>query len=82
MRACVKLGLLLREEYVLVFPENRVLRNVFGPHREEIAGDWRKLHSEKQRFYTPSINIIWMSKLKNKKCAGHVERMGQRALHT
>jgi len=72
---------ILRGVYGLTFPENRVLRNVFGPQREETTGDWRKLHSEKMILY-PSINVIWMNKLRNKKCTGHVERLGQRTLHT
>jgi len=50
---CETWPLILREEYGLTFPENRVLRNVFGPQREEVTGDWRKLHSEKRNDFVP-----------------------------
>ena len=55
--ACVpayNLTVILREVYGLTFPENRVLRNVFGPQREETTGDLRKLHSEKLKILYPS----------------------------
>jgi hypothetical protein len=43
----VKLGLGLREEHRLRVFENRVLRRIFGPKRNKVTGDWRKLHNEK-----------------------------------
>ena len=55
-RACVRSEtwpLILREEYGLTFPENRVLRNVFGPQKEETTGYWRKLHSEELNGFLP-----------------------------
>jgi len=42
----VKLGLTLREEHRLRVFENNVLRRIFGPKREEVAGGWRRLQSE------------------------------------
>jgi hypothetical protein len=42
----VKLGLLLREEDRLTVTENRLLRKIFGPEREEVTVGWRKLHNE------------------------------------
>jgi hypothetical protein len=41
--------LALREEHKLVVFENMVLRKIFGPERDEVTGDWRKLHSEELR---------------------------------
>ena len=41
----VKLGLTRREERMLRVFENRVLRRIFGPKRDEVTGDWRKLHN-------------------------------------
>jgi hypothetical protein len=40
------LSLTLREEHRLRVTENRVLRRIFGPEREEVAGGWRRLHNE------------------------------------
>jgi hypothetical protein len=42
----VKLGLTLREEHRLRVFENRVLRRIFGPKRNEVTGEWRKWHNE------------------------------------
>jgi hypothetical protein len=42
----VRLGLILREEHRLRVVENRVLRRISAPKREEVAGGWRRLHSE------------------------------------
>jgi hypothetical protein len=41
----VKLGPTLREEHTLRVFENRVLRRMFGPKRDEVTGEWRKLHN-------------------------------------
>jgi hypothetical protein len=55
----VKLGLLtLREEHRLRVFENRVLRRIFGPKRNEVTGDWRKLHEEELRNLYSSASII------------------------
>jgi hypothetical protein len=45
----VKLGLTLREEHRLRTFENRVLRRISGPKRDEVTGEWRKLHNEEHR---------------------------------
>jgi hypothetical protein len=58
--------------------ENRVLRRIFGPKKNEVKGQWRKLHSgELHNLYSPS-NIIRQIKSRRMRWAGHVARMGVR----
>jgi hypothetical protein len=53
---CETLSLTLREENRLTVFENRVLRRIFGPKRDEVTGEWRKLHNEVCNLYSsPSI---------------------------
>jgi hypothetical protein len=52
------LSLTLREEHRLRVFENRVLRRIFGPTRDEVMGDWRKLHNEELHNLYSSPNII------------------------
>jgi hypothetical protein len=58
--------------------ENRVLRRIFGPKRDEVTGDWRKLHNEELHNLYSSPNIIRMIKSKRMRWAGHVTRMGEK----
>jgi hypothetical protein len=44
--------------------ENRALRRIFGPKREEVAGGWRRLHNEELHNWYTSINIVWSIKSK------------------
>ena len=55
---CETWSLTLREERRLRVFENRVLRKVFGPKRDEVAGEWRKLHNEELNDLYSSPNII------------------------
>jgi hypothetical protein len=55
--------------------ENRVLRRIFGPRRDEGTGDWRKLHKEKLLNLCSSPNIIKIIKFRRMRLAGHVARM-------
>jgi hypothetical protein len=48
--------------YILRVFENRVLRGIFGPKRDEVTGEWRKLHNEELRDLYSSPNIIRMIK--------------------
>jgi hypothetical protein len=57
--------------------ENRVLRRILGPKRDEITGEWRKLHSEEHHMLYSSSNIIRQNKSRRKRWAGHVARVGQ-----
>jgi hypothetical protein len=54
--------------------ENRVLRRIFWPSRDEVAGEWRKLHNEDLNDLYSSPNIVRV--IEPKKWAGHVARMG------
>ena len=56
--------------------ENRVLRRIFGPERDEVAGEWRKLHNEKLNDLYCSPNIVWVIKSREMRWAGHVICMG------
>jgi hypothetical protein len=58
--------------------ENRVLRRIFGPKRDEVTGEWRKLHNEELRDLYSSRSIIRMIKSRRMGWAGHVARMGEK----
>jgi hypothetical protein len=74
---CETSSLTLREEHRLRVFENRVLRRMFGPRRDEVTGDWRKLHNEELHNLYSSPNIIRMIKSRRIRWAGHVARMGE-----
>jgi hypothetical protein len=61
--------------------ENRVLRRIFGPKRDEVTGDWRKPHNEEIHNLYSSPNIIRMIKSRRMRSAVHKVRMGQRRMH-
>jgi hypothetical protein len=61
--------------------ENRVLNRIFGLKRDEVMGDWRKLHNEELYNSYSSPNVISMIKLRRVRWAGHVARMGRRGMH-
>jgi len=72
----------LREERRLRVFENRVLRKVFGPKRDEVTGEWRKLHNEELRDLYSLPNIVWVVKSRRMRWAGHVVRMEEeRGVH-
>jgi hypothetical protein len=73
-----KLGLLtFRAEYRLRVFENRVLRRIFGPRRDEVTGDRRKLHNDELHNLYSSPNIIRMINSRRMRWAGHVARTGE-----
>jgi hypothetical protein len=57
--------------------ENRVLRRIFGPKRDEVTGEWRNLHSEELHILYSSPNIIMWIKSRRMRWAGHVACIGQ-----
>ena len=75
---CETWSLTFREERRLRVFENRVLRRVFGPKRDEVTGEWRKLHNEELRDFYSLHNIVRVVKSRRMRWAGHVERMGER----
>jgi hypothetical protein len=48
-----------------------------GPEREEVTGDWRKIHGEELHGLYVSLNIMWVLKSRRLRSAGHVARMGE-----
>jgi len=72
---CETWSLTMREEMKLRVFENRVLRRIFGPRRDEVTGDWRRLHNEKLNDLYSSPNIVWVIKSRRMRWAGHVARM-------
>ena len=79
---CETWSLTLRDECRLRVFENRVLRRVFGPKRDEVTGEWRKLHNEElSDLYSLPI-IVRVVKSRRMRWAGHVARMGEgRGMH-
>ena len=58
------------------------MRKVFGPKRDEVTGEWRKLHNEELSDLYSLPNIVWVVKLRRMRWAGHVVRMGEgRGVH-
>ena len=79
---CETWSMTLREEHRLRVFENRVLRRVFGPKRDEVTGEWRKLHNEQLSDLYSLPNIVRVVKSRKLRWAGYVARMGQgRGVH-
>jgi hypothetical protein len=75
---CETLSLTLREEHRLRVYENKVLRRIFGPKRDEVTGGWRKLHNEELRHLYSSPSIIRIIKSRRMRWAAHVARRGEK----
>jgi hypothetical protein len=72
---CETCSLTLREEHRLRVFENRVLKRIFGPKRDEVTGE---LHNEELLDLYSSPSIIRVIKSRRLRCAGHVARMGEK----
>jgi hypothetical protein len=67
----------LREEHILRVFENRRLRKIFGPKRDEVIGGWRKLYNGELRIFYCSPTIIRMIMSRSIRWAGHIACMGR-----
>jgi len=75
---CETWSLTMKEKRRLRVFEKRVLRRIFGPERDEVTEEWRKLHNEVLNDLYSSPNIVRVIKSRRMKWAGHVGRMGER----
>jgi len=62
--------------------DNRVLRKIFGPKRDGVTGEWRRLHNEELNDLSCSPNVILVIKSRRIRWAGHVASMGRRGVYT
>jgi hypothetical protein len=74
---CETWSLTVSEEHRLRVFENRVLRRIFGPKRDEVTGEWRRLHNKELNDLYSSPNIIRVIKSRRMRWAGHVACMGE-----
>jgi hypothetical protein len=75
---CETWSFTLKEERRLRALENRVLSGIFGPKRDEVKEEWRRLHNEELYDLYCSPNIFRVIKSRRMRYAGHVARMGER----
>ena len=77
MYGCEAWSLIAREERKLRVFENMVLRRIFGPRRDEVTGEWRRLHNNELNGLYSSPNIVRVIKSRRMRWAGHVAHMGE-----
>ena len=74
---CENRSLALREERKLRVFENMLLRRIFGPRRDEVTGEWRRLHNEELNDLYCSPNMVRVIKSRRMRRVGHVAHMGE-----
>jgi len=74
---CETWSLTLRDERRLRVFENRLLRRIFRPRRDEVTGEWRKLHNVELNDLYSSLNIVRVIKSRRMRWVGHIARMGR-----
>jgi hypothetical protein len=74
---CETWSLTLRVERRLRVFENKVLKRIFGPRRDEVTGEWGRLHNEELNDLYSSPNMVRVIKPRRMRWAGHVARMGE-----
>jgi hypothetical protein len=72
----------MREVRRLRASENRGLRRIFGPKKDKVTGEWRKLHNEELNYVHSSPDIVRMIRSRRLRLVGHVARMGRGEVHT
>ena len=77
MYGCETWSLTLREEHRLRVFENKVLKKIFDAKKDEITGEWRKLHNAELHALYSSPNIVRSLKSRRLRWAGHAARKGQ-----
>jgi hypothetical protein len=75
---CETWSLSLRKEHRLRVFKDKLLRKIFGPKRDGVSGEWRKLHNEELYVLYSSSSIIRIIKSRRMRWAGHVARMGKK----
>ena len=78
MRVCIRIVIIMREKHRLRMFENRALGRIFGPKRDEVTREWRKLHKEDLTDLYSVPNIIRVIKSGRGNYAGHLARIGKR----
>jgi hypothetical protein len=70
-------SLTLRKEQRLRVFENRIMRRIFGPKRDDVTGNWKMLHNEELHNLYSTADIIRQINSRRMRWAGHVARMGE-----
>ena len=75
---CESWSTTLADEHKLHVFENKVLRKIYGPKRDEMTGEWRRLHNEELHGLYDSPDVVKIMKSRRLRWAGHVARMGEK----